>query len=310
MTRAVVATEYGGTEVLAIIDEPTPDPGQGEVRIAVRGAGVNPIDHKLYSGEFGSDPAKLPMRLGFEVAGEIAAVGDDVEGFAVGDAVIAHAVNGGYADQVVTSVDKLVHKPAGLDWIPAAGLLLTGSTAVHALTAAKVSEGDTVLIHGAGGVGLMAVQLAVARGARALITASPARHDELRELGGEPVTYGDGLLDRVRELAPEGVDAALDLVGTDEALRVSLALVADRSRIVTIANFQGAAAEGITALGGGPGADPGTAIRAAAKFELADLVEAGRLVVTVDRTFPLTDVADAHRHQASGHASGKVVLIP
>lgn len=310
MTRVAVANEFGGPEALAIIDEPTPEPGPGQVLIAVHGAGVNPIDFKLYSGMFGTDPGMLPIRLGFEAAGVIEAVGDGVEGFGVGDEVIGHSLQGAYAERVVAATSALVHKPSSLGWTEAAGLLLTGSTAAHALAAVDAKAGETVLIHGAGGVGLMAVQLAAARGIRPLITASRARHDELRALGGEPVAYGDGLLDRVKELAPEGVDAALDLVGTDEALEVSLALVPERDRIVTIANFTGASEAGIKAIGGGPGADPGTEIRSAAKFELADLAGSGRLKVIVDRTFPLADVADAHRYQASGHATGKVVLIP
>jgi NADPH2:quinone reductase len=310
MTQVAVATQYGGPEVLDIIEVPTPEPGSGEVRIGVRGAGVNPIDFKVYSGMFGTNPDNLPMRLGFEVAGVIEAVGPDVTEFAVGDEIIAHQVSGGYAEQIVAPVATLVRKPANLDWSEAAGLLLTGVTAVHTLTAVDASAGETILIHGAGGVGLAAIQLTVARGARAIITASPARHDELRALGAEPVAYGDGLLDRIRELAPDGVDAALDLVGTDEALEASLALVTDRNRIATIANFTTGPAAGIKVLGGGPGADPGTEIRNAAKFELAALVEEGRFRVILDRTFALADVAAAHRHQADGHATGKVVLIP
>jgi NADPH:quinone reductase-like Zn-dependent oxidoreductase len=310
MTKAAVATQYGGPEVLEIIDVPTPDPGSGEVRIGVRGAGVNPIDFKVYSGMFGTNPDNLPMRLGFEVAGVIEAVGPDVTEFAVGDEIIAHQVSGGYADQIVAPVETLVGKPADLDWSEAAGLLLTGVTAVHALTAVDASAGETILIHGAGGVGLAAIQLAVARGARPIITASAARHEELRAMGAEPVAYGDGLLERIQAVAPDGVDAALDLVGTDEALGASLALVANRDRIASIANFANGPAAGIKLLGGGPGADPGTEIRSAAKFELAELVAAGRFRVILDQSFPLADVAAAHRHQANGHAAGKIVLIP
>jgi len=310
ITRAAVATEYGGPEVLDIIEVPTPEPGAGEVRIGVRGAGVNPIDFKVYSGMFGTKPENLPMRLGFEVAGVIEAVGPDVTDFVVGDEIIAHQVSGGYAERIVAPVATLVRKPTNLDWSEAAGLLLTGVTAVHSLTAVDASAGETILIHGAGGVGLAAIQLAKARGARAIVTASPARHDELRALGAEPVAYGDGLLERVQALAPDGVDAALDFIGTDEALEVSLALVANRDRIATIANFGSGPAAGIKALGGGPGADPGTEIRSAAKFELAELAGDGRFRVIVDQTFPLADVAAAHQLQASGHASGKVVLIP
>jgi len=219
-------------------------------------------------------------------------------------------VSGGYAEQIVAPVATLVRKPTNLDWSEAAGLLLTGVTAVHTLTAVDASAGETILIHGAGGVGLAAIQLATQRGARAIATASAARHDELRALGAEPVAYGDGLLERVQALAPDGVDGAIDTVGTDEALEVSLALVANRDRIATVANFTTAAAAGIKVLGGGPGADPGTDIRSAAKFELAELAGDGRFRVILDRTFPLADVAAAHQHQASGHASGKVVLVP
>ena len=310
MTKVAVATQYGGPEVLDIIEVPTPEPGAGEVRIGVRGAGVNPIDFKVYSGMFGTKPENLPIRLGCEVAGVIEAVGPDVTDFAVGDEVIAHQVSGGYAEQIVAPVATLVRKPTNLDWSEAAGLLLTGATAVHALAAVDASAGETILIHGAGGVGLAAIQLAAARGIRAIATASEARHDELRALGAEPVTYGDGLLERVQSLAPDGIDAAFDTVGTDEALEVSLALVPNRDRIATIANFTTAPAAGIKVLGGGPGADPGTDIRSAAKFELAELAGDGRFRVVLDRTFPLADVAAAHQYQARGHASGKVVLIP
>jgi NADPH:quinone reductase-like Zn-dependent oxidoreductase len=204
-----------------------------------------------------------------------------------------------------------VPKPARLDWAQAAGLMLTGVTAWHALVAAGVGDGDTVLIHGgAGGVGVMAVQLAVARGATVLATASPARHEFLRDLGAVPVTYGAGLAGRVREAAPGGIDAALDLVGTDEAVDVSLELVADHARIITIAAFGRAAQGEITAIGGGPGADPGTEIRNAARLELARLAGDAELMVFVTQTFPLAKAAAAHRVIIAGHAAGKIALIP
>ena len=310
MTKAAAATEYGGPEKATLIEVDTPEPSAGEVRVTVRAAGVNPIDYKVYSGMFGENPDRLPIRLGFEAAGVIDAVGPDVDDLSVGDEVIGHPIPGASAEQIVAPASSFVRKPANLGWEEAAGLLLVGVTAVHALTATDVKAGDTVLIHGAGGVGLAAVQLVKARGARAIITASPAKHDELRAMGGEPVAYGDGLLERVKEIAPDGIDAAIDTVGSQEALDVSLALVADRGRIASIANFVGGGAAGIKLLGGGPGADPGNEIRSAAKAELADLVEAGQFTVILDRTFPLADVADAHAYQASGHATGKVVLIP
>jgi NADPH:quinone reductase len=168
-----------------------------------------------------------------------------------------------------------------------------------------------VLIHGgAGGVGIMAVQLAVIRGATVIATGSPARHDLLRDLGAVPVAYGPGLADRVRAAAPGGVSAAIDLAGTDEAVDVSVELVADRSRIATIAAFGRAGGLGIKALGGGPGADPGTEIRDSARTELARLAGEGRLRVIVTDSFPLGKVADAHRAIMTGHGTGKTVLIP
>lgn len=311
MSRVVIASAYGGPEVLQVIDEPVPEPGEGQVRIAVRAAGVNPIDYKLYGGMFGDDPSRLPMRLGFEAAGVVDAVGPGVTSIAVGDEVIGHQLAGAYAEHVVADVSTFVPKPGSLNWEQAGGLLLVAVTAAHALTATAVEEGDTVLIHGAaGGVGLSAVQQAVIAGARVIGTASPRNHEQLRELGAEPVEYGDGLADRVRALAPNGVDAALDLVGSDEALEVSLELVSDRDRIATIANFMAAGSAGIKALGGGPGADPGTEIRAAARAEVAKWAGEGRLKVFVAESFPLDDAAAAHELVRSGHVSGKVVLVP
>ena len=193
----------------------------------------------------------------------------------------------------------------------AAGLMLTGATAVHTLTATSVREGDTVLIHGAsGGVGQMAVQLAVLRGARVIGTASAARQDVVRALGAEPVTYGEGLAARIRSIAPDGIDAAIDTVGTDEAIDVSLEFVADRSRIATIAAFARGFENGIKVLGGGPGADPGNDIRSAARLDLVDLVAAGKLSVAVSATYPLTEVADSQRAIMTGHTTGKIVLVP
>ncbi len=310
MTRIVVAEAYGGPEVLALQDIELPAPDQGQVLVDVRAAGTNPIDYKLYGGEMGRDPAKLPMPVGMEVAGVVAAITPGAAGYTgpltVGEEVIVTNISGGYAERVLAEAADVGHKPASLSFEQAAGLLLVGGTAWHLLTNTRVGTGDTVLIHGAsGGVGLVAVQLAVARGAKVIATASPARHDQLRGYGAEPVAYGDGLADRVRAIGP--VDAALDLVGTDEALDTSVELVADRSRIATIAGFARAGELGIAALSG---ADGGQAIRDAARVELIRLATAGKLEVTVDEVFPLADAAEAHRYLQTGHARGKVVLVP
>ncbi|WP_369135247.1 zinc-binding alcohol dehydrogenase family protein [Modestobacter sp. I12A-02662] len=315
MSQVVLATAFGGPEVLSVVEEPTADPGPGEVLLEVRAAGVNPADWKTYAGTWGTDPAKLPMRLGFEAAGVVAAVGDGAEGpagpLSLGDEVIGFRLTGAYASHVVAPAGSVVPKPAELSWEQAGGLMLAGVTAVHALTAAAVGTGDTVLVHGAaGGVGLMLVQLAGSRGARVIGTVGGDGAELVRRFGGEPVRYGDGLADRVRQLAPEGVTAAVDTVGTDEALDTSLTLVPDRARIATIANFARGPQAGVKLLGNGPGADPGTEIRAAARLELTRLAESGKLEVVVAGSYPLADVAAAHRAGQAGHTHGKLVLVP
>jgi NADPH:quinone reductase-like Zn-dependent oxidoreductase len=284
------------------------------VVLAVRAAGINPADWKGYDGSWGRDRSRLPMRLGFEAAGVVAEVGEGAAGpagpLAVGDEVIGFRLSGAYADRLVVPGGALVPKPAALDWAGASGLLLAGATAVHALTATRAGDGDTVLVHGAaGGVGLMLVQLARVRGARVLGTVGGDGAELVRRLGGEPVRYGEGLAEQVRELAPAGVTVAVDAVGTAEALDVSLELVADRRRIATLANVEGGSAAGVTVLGNGPGADPGTEVRSAARLELVRLVEGGRLEVVVAGTFPLADVAEAHRRGRAGHTHGKLALL-
>jgi NADPH:quinone reductase-like Zn-dependent oxidoreductase len=310
MTRAVFAEGYGGPEVLALQDIELPELGSGQVLVDVRAAGTNPIDYKLYSGEMGRDPGKLPMPIGLEAAGVIAAVTPGATGYTgaltVGDEVIVTNISGGYAQQVLANASDVGHKPASLSFEQASGLVLAAATAWHLLTKTAVGTGDTVLIHGAsGGVGLMAVQLAVARGAKVIATASPARHDQLRKYGAQPVTYGQGLADRVRAIG--AVDAALDLVGTDEALDTSVEVVADRGRIATIAGFGRAAELGIAVL---TGADGGQAIRDAARADVIALAADGKLEVTVDKTLPLEEAPEAHRYLQTGHARGKVVLVP
>lgn len=299
---------------MSLIDVDVPEPGPGDVTIAVRAAGVNPFDYKLYSGAFGTDPSKLPIRLGLEVAGVVTAVGPDAVGPAgpitAGDEVIA-TVGGGYATAVTVNAARVVPKPADVDWKQAAGVLSVGGTAVHLLAATAVGPGDTVLVHGAAGsVGALAAQLAVARGARVIGTASPSRHERLRAYGVEPVAYGPGLADRVKALAPNGIDAAIDTAGTDEAVDVSLELVADRGRIASIVAFGRAATDGFKVLGQGPGADPGTEIRGNAWRELLPLLSAGKLDLAIAKTFPLAEVAAAHTFVMEGHAGGKVILLP
>ncbi|MEV8350228.1 zinc-binding alcohol dehydrogenase family protein [Streptomyces niveus] len=310
-----MAAAYGGPDVLSVISVAVPEPEPGQVRVSVRAAGVNPFDYKVYSGTFGTDPKDLPLRLGVEAAGVVTAVGADAVGpagpVAVGDEVIAYYAPGAYAGEIVVPASSVVPKPAALSWEQAGGLLAAGVTAVHVLEAIGLAKDETVLVHGAsGGVGLVAVQLAVERGATVVATASKAKHDLLRELGATPVAYGPGLADRVRAIAPEGVHAAADLVGTDEAVDVSVELVPNRSRIATIAGHERGNRAGIKLLGGVPGADPGTEIREAARLRLTEAAAAGRLRVLVDDSYPLSEAAAAHHRIAAGHTTGKIVLVP
>jgi NADPH:quinone reductase len=316
-TTVVVAPAFGGPEVLVVTTAELKELQPGDVLVDVRAAATNPIDYKVYSGvgAYGNDPSKLPIRLGFEAAGVVRSVEGNPVGpsgpIAVGDEVIVYRASGAYAGAIVTPADSVIAKPSSQSFEEASGLMLTGVTAVHALSKVSVASRDTVLIHGgAGGVGLMAIQLAVADGATVIATGSDGAHELLLELGAEPVTYGEGLLERVRALAPNGVDAALDFVGSDEAGDVSLELVKDRSRIVTIVGGSRAATLGTQLIGGGPGADPGTELRAAARLDLVKRVEAGSLRVIVDARYPLAEVASAHRELKAGHSHGKIVLIP
>jgi NADPH:quinone reductase-like Zn-dependent oxidoreductase len=308
MTRIVAPADFGGPEQLVLTEVPTPEPGPGEVRVAVRAIGVNPIDWKIYSGRLGRDPSAL-NGIGFELAGVVDAVGEGVDGWSVGDEVIAAQVPGpGYTDAAVVPAEGLLAKPQGLSWELAASVPVAGSAAAHAVDATQITERGTLLVHGAaGGVGGLVVQLARRRGTRVIATASERNHEYLRSLGAEPVTYGEGLVDRVRALAPDGVDAAVDTIGTDEAIDTSLELVDDPYRVVSIAAYQ-RRDDGIRLIGGG--GELGTEIRDAARPEVARLLAAGELILPVQATYPLEDTAEAHRVGLAGHTRGKLVVVP
>ena len=311
MGRTVVATAYGGPEVLQVREQRTGRPGPGQVLLGVKAAGVNAADWKMYTGAWGTDPSALPLRLGFEAAGVVLAVGPDVEDVAPDDEVIAYPVSGAYADRILVKATSILTKPPTMSWEKAGGLMVVGVAAFHAITATHVGAGDTLLVHGAsGGVGAMVVQLAHARGARVIGTAAPVNHGYVTDLGAHPVSYGPGLADRVRTAAPHGVTAAIDTAGTPEALDTSVALVADRRRIATIANFGHGALLHVQLLGSGPGADPGTEIRMGARKRLIELWEAGRIDVRIGATYHLADVAHAHRAGIDGSVQGKIVLKP
>ncbi|MFE6776352.1 NADP-dependent oxidoreductase [Streptomyces sp. NPDC057702] len=304
--KAVSYRAYGGPEALEYGDLPEPKVGPDSVLVQVRAAAVNPVDWKAQAGHLNSLlDVTFPVVPGWDVAGVVVRGGLDTPEFAEGDEVIGYVrkdtLSGGtFAQYVAAPVRTLARKPARLTFEQAAGLPLAGLTAYQALTKAlRVGEGDTLLVHAAaGGVGSMAVQIGRHLGARVIGTASPRGHDFVRSLGGEPVSYGDGLAERVRALAPEGVDAAFDLVGGD-AVTVSAELTRDPRRIASIVD------PAVTPLGGRYLWVRPHATDLAALSTLAD---AGALTVPVAQTFPLERAADAQRLSAEGHVRGKVVV--
>jgi NADPH:quinone reductase-like Zn-dependent oxidoreductase len=301
--KAVTFTEYGGPEVLRVSDVDEPHPGPGQIRVAVRAAAVNPIDWKARSGALREVmPLRFPVVDGREAAGVVDEVGPEVSGVAPGDEVFGFTVGGAAAEHAV--LDAWARKPAGLSWEEGAALPVAVETSVRVFTVlGGVREGQTLVINGAaGGVGVAAVQLARVRGARVIGTAGEANHEFLRSLGAEPTTYGEGLVERVRALAPDGVDLAFDTAGKG-AVPDLITLTGDPARVATIADF-GAAALGVKVTGGGD-------FRAVeALDEAAGLIEARRFRMPVAQTFTFAQAADAHRTSQDGHVRGKLVLIP
>lgn len=306
-SKAVVFNEFGGADVLSVQEAEVPAPGPGQVRIAVRTAGVNPLDVKIRAGQMREVfPVELPHVPGVEAAGVVESVGEGVTSVAVGDEVFGPTLTGSYAEQALAVADKLARKPASLGWEQATALPIAAETTYRALELLDLRAGETLLVHGAaGGVGTVAVQFAVGRGLKVIGTASDANHEHLRALGVIPVRYGDGLADRVREVAPDGVDAALDLAGHGDELAVSVELTGGKERVVTVANPVGAAEHGVTFTGGGPG----TTREAAGFAEALSLLAAGKLELPVHQAYPLAQAADAHRASEAGHLTGKLVLV-
>ncbi len=302
-TYAEYTTDLAGLQVGEL---PEPKVFPGSVLIEVRAAGVNPVDWKAMSG--GLEPlidAAFPVIPGWDVAGVVTAVGVDTPEYAVGDEVMAYARKdvlgeGTFAERVAVPASAVARKPAKLSWEQAGGLPLAGGTALRTIDRLGVQDGETLLIHAAaGGVGSLGVQIARARGARVIGTASERNHEFLRDLGAEPVSYGEGLAERVRALAPDGVDAVADFVGGQ--LDTTLAVLGDGGRHASIAD--GAVEEhGGRAIWVRPDG------RETAR--LAELADAGALTVEVADTYGLDRVADAFEASQTGHLRGKVVIVP
>lgn len=306
MAKHWIASRPGDLDVFSFEDVEVAAPQDGEVTIAVRAAGMNPADAKHAARGTAAD---FPKAIGYEVAGVVTAVGPGTGTPAVGDEVLAFRISGGWATSVTVPARDVFAKPGSLSFGAAANLLLAGSTAAEMLHVTHVSEGDTILVHGASGaVGVSVLQQAALLGARVVGTASEKSFDVVRGYGAVPVAYGEGLEQRVRDAAPNGVVAALDCVGTDEAVDVSLALVADRDRIVTIAAADRAKADGFLAIAGSMPASK--AFRDSVRADLVRLAGEGRLVVPIARTFPLEDALAAAELLMGQHPGGKFVLEP
>ncbi|MGO1544923.1 MAG: quinone oxidoreductase family protein [Gulosibacter sp.] len=307
-----VATKFDGLDALEMQPVEVPPPAPGEVTIKVKAAGVNPIDLKML-GRLGNDPSKLPWPIGFEIAGIVTAIGQDAQPAAgeveVGDEVVAFRIPGGYSTRVNVPAKDVLPKPPTVSFDEAAGLLLVGTTAAEMLHRVNAQAGDTILLHGASGaLGSLVLQLAARIGARVVGTTSERNAENVSRYGAIPVVYGEGLADRVREAAPDGIDIALDAAGTEEALAASLELVADRQRILTVVRRDKAEELGIVYIGGGLPAS--TEFRDNARGELLDLAGAGEIRVPVSHHFKLAEAKFALDLVVNGSAAGKVVLRP
>ncbi|MER5948574.1 NADP-dependent oxidoreductase [Streptomyces sp. NPDC001904] len=297
--KAARFSAFGEPDVLGIVELPDPHPGPAQVRIAVRAAGVNASDWKKRRGQMDQE---LPQTLGYEAAGVVDEVGEGVTDVAVGDRVFGFCPDGAaQAELAVLAVYAPV--PPSLGLAAAAALPSSVETAMRALDQLGVGRGSTVLVNGASGsVGSAAVQFAVARGARVIGTAGPANHAYLRSLGAEPVAYGDGLGERVRQLTPDGVDLALDVAGSG-VLPELIGLAGGPENVLTVADVAGAREHGVRFSRG----DDGRAVHALA--EIGPLIEAGRFTPPDVTTYPLAEIAQAHRAGESGRVRGKLVLL-
>jgi NADPH:quinone reductase-like Zn-dependent oxidoreductase len=302
--KAVRFAEYGGEDVLSVVEVPKTEPGPAEVLVQVKAAGINPGEAKIRAGlPHGMYPATFPSGEGSDLAGIVEQTGPGVVGVNVGDEVIGYTdKRASHAEYVIVEVGNLTPKPPSVPWEVAGALYVAGCTAYAAVRAVELADGDTLVVAGAtGGVGSVAVQLARLAEATVIGLAS-GHHGWLTEHGVTPISYGDGVADRIREVASR-VDAFIDAFGGDY-VQVALDLGVEPSRVDTIVNFGAAEKYGVKAEGNAAGAS------ASVLASLAALIAGGRLDVPIEATFPLSEVADAYRRLARGHVLGKIVLLP
>jgi NADPH:quinone reductase-like Zn-dependent oxidoreductase len=303
--KAVFYSEYGDPGVLEYGDQPEPRVGPDTVLIEVKAASVNPVDWKVMAGYLdGAIAAHFPVIPGWDVAGVVIQPGPAVPEFSVGDEVMGYVRmdtvgQGTFAERVAAPVRTLSRKPSNLSWAEAATVPLTGLTALQTLDALDVGDGDTVLVHnGAGGVGTFGIQIACARGARVIATASERNHEFLRELGAEPVTYGEGIAERVRGIAPEGVTAVADFVGGGD-WQASLDVLTRQGRVASIADAAVKEHGGRYVFVRPVAGDLST---------LAELIETGKVKPVVAGTYPLEQAAEAFAANMEGHTRGKIAI--
>ena len=303
MPRFIQFTEFGGPEVLNVITVDKPQAGPGEVVVRVKAAGLNPVDFKIFRGPAAAIyGATLPSGAGNDFAGIVEQVGDGVTSWAVGDEVIGGARNHALADFIVLPADGiLIPKPADLSFEVGAAITVVGRTAWASVASLHLTDADTVLVSAAaGGVGVLAAQLAARTGATVVGTASASNHEFLRSLGVVPVAYGDGLVERLREAAPQGYTAVLDNHGP-ATIEAGLELGVPIGRINTIATH-GPADRGATHIGGAQASNEDLS-------HVAELLATGELQLPISDIFPLERAAEAYAKLEGGHVRGKIVLV-
>jgi NADPH:quinone reductase-like Zn-dependent oxidoreductase len=303
--KAVRFAAYGDVNVLDVVEVPVPEPGPGQLLVAVQAAGINPGEAKIREGLLHARfPATFPSGQGSDFAGVVTATGPGVTAFATDAEVIGYTDNrASHAEYVLAEAGHLTSKPAGVPWEVGGALYVAGCTAYAAVRSVSLAPGDTIVVAGAaGGVGSITVQLARLAGAEVIGLAGPSHHDWLRSKSVSPVTYGDGVAQRLRAAAPT-IDAFIDTVGGDY-VQLALELGVSPDRIDTIANFTAVQEYGVRADGNAAGASPDVLA------ELADRIAAGQLEVPIAASFPLDAVRDAYLLLAQGHMGGKIVLLP
>jgi NADPH:quinone reductase-like Zn-dependent oxidoreductase len=306
MPKAVRFDQYGGIDVLQVVDVERPAPGPGQVLVNVKAAGINPGEASIRKGLLANRwPATFPSGQGSDLAGVVAALGEGVQGFATGDEVIGFTdKRASQAEFVVVEASDLIHRPHNVSWEAAGSLFVVGTTAYAAIRAVSLKRGDTLAVSGAaGGVGSIVVQLAVKAGAKVIGLASPAHHQWLSDHGVIPVAYGEGVEGRIRAATDDHLDAFIDTFGADY-VELALRLGVRPERIDTISNYEAVTKYGVKAEGNTQGAS------AAVLADLAQRIDQGELEIPIARVYPLAAVREAYRELEQRHTLGKIVLVP